>query len=179
MKLGVWGLVLGFWLFGVVPTQADSSIYDVVNNEDMDTFSDMVILGYDIDDTDADGFSPLMIASALGKPTFVQFLIDNNAKVDKRSYKGLTALHRAAQAGHNEIVNILVEAGANVNMPDFDGNTPLMLAVASNRRFTAELLVKLGTDINFRNAKGETAYKIAEKRRFKEIMEFLKENGGR
>jgi len=155
----------------------DDSVYDIINNEDTTAFSQLVTLGYDIDDSDADGYTPLMIASSLGKAQFVQFLIDNGADVNRRSYNGETAMHRAAITGNNEIVNILFEAGANLNMPDFDGNTPLMYAVTANRRFTVERLVTLGADINFRNASKETALKVAEKNRFKEVASFLRSKG--
>lgn len=156
---------------------ADAAIYDVVKNEDMDTFSDMVVLGYDIDEKDADGYTPLMIASAMGKEKFVRFLLNNNAKVNKRSYFGTTALHRAAQAGNNVIVNMLVDAGALVNMPDLEGNTPLIYAVKAEKLFTVELLINLGADVNFINAKGETALRWAQKKRFKGIIDFLKAHG--
>ena len=179
MKLKSLALFLSLGLCFAYLAHADESIYDVVNNEDMDTFSEMVTLGYDIDEPDPDGFTPLMIAAALGKANFAQYLINNQANVNKRSYYGITALHRAAQAGHSNIVNILVEAGAWVNMPDLSGDTPLMYAVRAERQFTAELLIKLGSDVNFMNAQGETALKIAEKKRFKAIYELLRANGAK
>ena len=157
----------------------DDSVYDIINQEDTVAFSQLVTLGYDIDDSDADGYTPLMIASALGKAQFAQFLIDNGADVNRRSYNGETAMHRAAHVGNNELIDLLYEAEANVNMPDLDGNTPLMYAVAANRRFTVERLVKLGADINFRNVEKKTALKIAEKRRFKEIAAYLRSQGAR
>ena len=158
---------------------AEDSIYDVINREDTDTFSDMVVLGYDVDDVDGDGYTPLMIAAALGKAKFARFLIHNNAKVDKRSFNGMTALHRAAQGGHNELIDILHGAGAYIDMPDFNGDTPLMVATRSNRRFTVERLLALGADINYMNAKGETALSIAYKKRFKKIASYLKSQGAR
>ena len=78
--------------------QAEDTIYDVINREDTKAFSDMVMLGYDIDEQDIDGYTPLMIAAAAGKTGFVGYLIDNGAKVDKRYYQGGTAMHRAALA---------------------------------------------------------------------------------
>lgn len=170
---------LGLWILPSSLVWADDSVYDVINREDMDTFSDMVVLGYDVDDSDADGFTPLMIAAALNKTNFAQFLIANGANVNKRSLNGLTAVHRAAQAGHNEMIDILYGADASIDIPDFDGNTPLMYAVAANRRFTVERLVALGANINYYNARNETALKIAEKKRFKEIVAFLRSKGAR
>lgn len=179
MNIKVGMLFLGCCLWVLRPAVADDSVYDIINNEDTVAFSQLVTLGYDIDDSDADGYTPLMIAAALGKSQFVQFLIDNGADVNHRSYNGETAIHKASSAGNNEIIDMLYEAEANLNMPDFDGNTPLMYAITSNRRFTVERLVKLGADINYRNAHKETALNVAEKNRFKEIAAFLRSKGAR
>jgi len=180
MKIKVGMLFLGSCLLLAAPVLAEEdSVYDIINHEDTVAFSQLVTLGYDIDDSDADGYTPLMTAATLGKPQFVQFLLDNGANVNRRSYNGETAVHRAAIIGNNEIINMLYEAGAILNMPDLDGNTPLMYAVTANRRFTVELLVKLGVDINFRNANNETALRVAEKNRFKEIAAFLRSKGAK
>lgn len=179
MKFGVYFLIAGIYLGACSYAIADQSIYDVVNDEDTASFSDMVVLGYDIDEPDGDGFTPLMIASALGKTKFVRFLVDNGADINRCSYNGTTALHRAAQAGNNDVIDILLDAGANINMPDFDGKTPLIVAVDAGRRFTVELLAARRADINFRTADGQTAYSIAQKKRFNEIADFLALKGAR
>ncbi|MBO5038823.1 MAG: ankyrin repeat domain-containing protein [Alphaproteobacteria bacterium] len=179
MRLGIYFLVAGIYLGTYSYACADESIYEVVNNEDTATFSDMVVLGYDIDEPDSDGFTPLMIASALGKTHFVRFLVDNGADVNRCSYNGVTSLHRAAQAGNNDVIDILLDAGANINMPDFDGKTPLVTAVEAGRRFTVELLVARRADVNTRTANNETVLGIAEKKRFKEIADFLRLKGAR
>ena len=60
MKFGVYFLIAGIYLGACSYAVADQSIYDVVNDEDTASFSDMVVLGYDIDEPDGDGFTPLM-----------------------------------------------------------------------------------------------------------------------
>ena len=169
-----------FILFYSISTQAqtmETTIYDVVNREDKDTFSDMVVLGYEIDDTDAEGYTPLMIASSLGKPRFAEFLLKNGALINKRSNNGMTALHRAAQSGQNEMVDLLINSGAKINWPDYKGYTPLMYAVLGNNPFTVEHLYALGADINYRNTSNQTALDIAKKKKFKEIVSFLRAHG--
>ncbi len=171
--------LLCFGLASFCAMAKEDSIYDVVNREDTDAFSDMVVLGYDIDDIDRDGYTPLMIAASLGKANFARFLIYNDANVNKRSHTGQTALHRAAQGGYDELVNMLIDAGAYVNIPDFAGNTPLMYAVMSNHLFTVERLIAAGANLGYRNANGETALRIAEKKRFFKIVNFLRSKGAR
>lgn len=166
-------LFAGICLALVRPAVADSSVYDLINQEDTVTFSDLFVLGYGVDDADADGYTPLMIAAALGKAKFVGFLIENGADVNRCSYNGSTALHRAAQAGHEDVIDVLLDSGAFVDTPDFDGFTPLMMAVTANRRFTVEHLVKRGANLGFQNAKGKTALDLAREKRFQEIATFL------
>ena len=159
--------------------QAEDTIYDVINREDTKAFSDMVMLGYDIDEQDIDGYTPLMIAAAAGTTCFVGYLIDYGAIGDIRYYQGVTAMHRAALGGYTDVFSALSDAGGNVNLPDLDGMTPLMIAAKNGHRFTVELLVRRGADVNFRNVKGETALDIANKYRYKEIARFLQNEGGR
>lgn len=168
-------------LFLITPARAadDISVYDVINQEDTTTFSYLMMLGYDINDGDQDGNTALMIASALGKARFVNFLLDNGADVDLLNNEGLTAMHRAAQAGNNEIIDILFTAGANIDMPDFAGYTPLMQAVEAERRFTVERLVTLGAYLGWRAKNGESALSLAEHRKYKTIAAYLRNKGAK
>ena len=163
----------------VFSARADSepTIYEIVNNENEQAFSELLMLGYGIDDADNDGNTPLMIAASLGKVNFVHFLIDNGAETNNKNYNGETALHRAAQSGNNEIIDILFAAGADLNTPDFSGRTPLMQAVISERRFAVERLAALGAYLNWRDKNGESALTIAERRKFKPIADFLISKG--
>ncbi len=178
MKLRLWFAFYVF-LIGIVPAvQAANDIYGIVSKEDTAAFSDMMALGYSIDEQDRDGYTPLMIAAANGKVNFAGFLIDNGANINKRYYLGGTAMHRAAFNGHNDIVIMLLDAGAQVNMPDLDGMTPLMMAVKNGKSLTVELLVARGANVNFRNAVGKTALDIAYQYHHQDIAEFLKKSGG-
>lgn len=161
------------------PADEDPTIYEIVNDENEHTFSELLMLGYDIDDADNDGNTPLMIASSLGKVSFVHFLIDNGASVNNKNYNGETALHRAAQSGNNEIIDILFAAGAELNTPDFSGRTPLMQAVAAERRFSVERLATLGAYLDWRDKNGDTALAIAERKKFKPIADFLRTQGAK
>ncbi len=174
-------VLLSALFFTISTTAADNtpSIYDIIKNEDQETFSDMVMLGYDIDERDADGFTPLMIASSLGKTDFAAFLINNGADVNARSKSGLTALHRAAQAGSTAIIQLLTEADAFIDLPDNDGMTPLMVAVMANKFFAVDLLIKRGAVLSFRNAEGRTALWLSDRKRFTEISKYLRLKGAK
>lgn len=172
-------LFLGGLFFSFSVRADEPSIYDIIKNEDQGTLSQMVTLGFDIDERDGDGYTPLMIAASLGKADFAQFLIDNGADVNAKSYTGLTAMHRAAQDGHNDVIAILLISDANINMPDVHGFTPLMIAVLANQRFTVEFLVRRGAYLNYRNAEGNTALKIADMKKFSRISTYLRDHGAK
>ncbi len=165
---------LGMCLYSLnVEAFSDSEIYKAINDEDTAKFAEMMAAGVEVDEPDMDGNTPLMTASALGKYSFVKYLIDMGADVMRRNYVGVSALHRAAQGGHNEVIDLLLDNGAQINIPDMDGITPLMTAVSADRRFTVELLVHRGAAISFKNIKGQDAIDIAKRKRFGNIVSFL------
>lgn len=161
----------------IVGTEAKAidknSLYEIISTENMTKFSEILSSDFEVDEQDLDGNTPLMIASALGKVNFVEFLLDLGANPKKRNYEGSTALHRAAFGGHNDVIEVLIDSGAIVNMPDLDGITPLMRAVEGERRFTVELLVKRGAMIQFKNIHGRSAMDIAKRKRLGDIYVFL------
>ena len=82
---------------------------------------------------DGNYLTPLMLASWLGKPLIVEYLlmVSNNFKkydlledVDK---SGRTALHLAAYNGHQNALLLLLNAKSNVDTRDTQGNTALHL----------------------------------------------------
>ena len=174
MRVLFLALFLGLcFTFSAIATE-DDTIYGLVNREDTKTFSELLDIGYEVDDADGNGSTPLMIAAALGKANFMIYLIRHGASVNKRNYDGVSALHMASSAGQNNSIDILLANDAVINIPDYDGNTPLHYAVLANHRFVVERLVKEGADIDFVNANGETALDLAEKNHFIDIVAFLK-----
>ncbi|KAG6369689.1 ankyrin repeat-containing domain protein [Boletus reticuloceps] len=78
-----------------------------------------------IDETDADGRTPLHWAASVGATEVVRYLIDQGTDVTKVDGIGWAALHISASAGHEEIVHELIGAGADVNQRNDKGITPL------------------------------------------------------
>jgi ankyrin repeat protein len=107
----------------------------------------------DVNGRDADGNTPLILASFYAGPECVELLIDRGADVNTANTAGATALIRAATS--YEKTHILVEAGANVRARTALGNTPLILAArrAGNSR-TVRLLLERGANPRERNDAG-------------------------
>jgi uncharacterized protein len=69
----------------------------------------------DVDATEKDGYTALIISAEKGYANVVTQLISKGADVNAKSNGGVTALWIAIHEGHNDIVNILKAAGARVD----------------------------------------------------------------
>lgn len=83
----------------------------------------------DIDASDAQGKTPLVLALENGHLEVARFLIAMGATLDDADEAGRTPLHVAAQQGFGELVEVLVREGANPALKTRKGRkTPAQLA---------------------------------------------------
>ncbi|XP_035406466.1 ankyrin repeat and SAM domain-containing protein 6 isoform X2 [Cygnus atratus] len=83
--------------------------------------------------TNVDGASPLMIAAVTGQLPLVQLLVEKNAEVDKQdNVHGWTALMQATYHGNKEVVKYLLNQGADVNLRAKNGYTAFDLIMLLN-----------------------------------------------
>ena len=116
--------------------------------------------GMDVDLSNRQGETPLMLASINGELPMVKTLIlKNKAQID---HIGWTPLHYACAKGHLDVASFLIANGANVNALSLGGTTPLMMAVQSGNELLVKLLLDKGADLQIRNAEGITAIDIAD-----------------
>ena len=82
-----------------------------------------------VDETDNEGNTALMMASAEGYKDIVQFLLsEEGADPNIQNEDGRTALMWASFRGHTETVRALLEAGADPNIENDDGDRAIDLA---------------------------------------------------
>jgi ankyrin repeat protein len=116
--------------------------------------------GMDVDLSNKQGETPLMLASINGEIPIVKALIlKNKAQID---HIGWTPLHYACAKGHLDVASFLITNGANVNSLSLGGTTPLMMAVQSGNELLVKLLLDKGADLKLRNAEGISAIDIAD-----------------
>src|SRR4051795_5775710 len=114
----------------------------------------LIEAGADVNARDAEGNTPLILASFYAGPRCVELLLEKGADPNAANRSGVTALIRAAT--NYKKTRLLIDAGAKVGVRTADlGNTPLILAArrAGNSR-TVKLLLERGASAAERDKAG-------------------------
>jgi ankyrin repeat protein len=124
----------------------------------------------DIDQSAANGDTPLMLAAFKANKPAVKALLERGAAVNRA---GWTPLHYAAAAGDNEIVQMLLDKSAALDARSPNGTTPIMMAARGAHILTVKLLLDAGADATLKNQQGMTAIDFARQAGDKQIVEGL------
>ncbi len=133
--------------------------------------------GINVNATDDQQRTALMLASFNGHTTVVKLLLDEGATVDHRDAFGRTALMFAATGTDAETVELLLDAGADVNAVDSgEGFTALMHAAAEGQTKVVQVLLKHQADPDIRDVDGDTARDFATQNGHAEVVNLLSNN---
>jgi len=116
---------------------------------------------------------PIWSAAWNGRTEVVQYLVEQGADINAKSYGGQTALQVATQKGHTDIVNIL--AGNGTDLSGQEGANLLHEAVSKNDLKLTEALLNKGIKPNEGT---EAPMTVAAARGNKAMLELLASHGG-
>ena len=114
--------------------------------------------GTGIDQTNALGETPLMMAALRGREEWVARLIERGARVNR---DGWTALHSAASGPTLAVIKQLLDRGAELNARAPNGSTPLMVGAQHGSEEAVMRLLEAGADARLRDARGRSAADLA------------------
>jgi len=174
MKRGLPILLISLGMTLALPQPAAAGVYEDIlfaaQQSDTARAIDLLRRGMDVNTTDAQGSSLLLIAARENNLELAKFLLDNRANARLRNRYGDTALASAALAGHEAIVRLLLERQVD---PNQEGWSALHYAAFENRGAVAALLLAAGAHPNARAPNGSTAVMLAAKRGHLETVRLL------
>jgi ankyrin repeat protein len=129
---------------------AQATLADRIQAGDRRVALEMIAKGANVNQTQADGTTPLHWAVYRIDRELVDALLKKGARADVVNRYGASPLAEAVRVANVEIVAMLLEAGANANVANEDDQTALMLAARTGNVAVAKLLVQHGADVNRR-----------------------------
>jgi len=143
---------------------SESVWFEAVKNGDVVALHSLIISN-DIypDIEDEKGSTALGIASKVGNPATVQFLLTLGARTEARvgDSEGYTPLCIAVRWDSEECLRLLCRVGADANVRTKNGWVPVHIAARWNRHLCLSILLEHGASVDSRNQKGSTPLHIA------------------
>lgn len=176
-----------FSLISCNPTTEEKNIfYKHIKNNNIDSVEIYIEQGMNVNTRFyhiINDLTPLMVASDYGHLEIVRLLVENGAKINKKSdnwdlqNRKWTALMFASAEGYTDIVKYLHKHGAKINIKNDWGGTALMIASKYGQKDIVEYLCNNEAKINLQSAGGTTALMLASKSGHIDIVKFLLEEG--
>lgn len=168
-------LVLGLFLSSLLSAQEKTkSIFDIARTGTVAEVQQLMKQNPDIiNQTNENGFSPLILACYRGNKDVADFLIDNVKDVNYKSREG-TALAGLAIKYNKDLVEHLLKKNADPNIADATGYTPLFWAVKAGNKDLIEQLLRYKADKTKKDSMGMTPFEYALQTNNKEIINLLK-----
>ncbi|MDR7267734.1 ankyrin repeat protein [Pelomonas saccharophila] len=157
--------VLSLLLKGVDPNQADSrgrkAIFIALREDSLRALDSLLASPLtQVDEPNAQGETPLMIAAIRGSLPAAQALVKRGASINR---KGWTPLHYACSGPDNGVAAFLIAQGAELNARSENGTTPLMMAARYGNSDLVPLLLKAGAEPRAANEQELTAADFAQR----------------
>lgn len=155
-----------------------TALMNAINKNDSARVQELIQQGTDVNQLEANGDAPLVMAAYKGYHEIVRLLLEAGADVGAvdPSMKA-TALHAAAYAGRTEAAKLLVEYKIDINKQGpYNGYTALHDAIWQNNVEVVKVLLDAGADLTLLSNDGQSPLDFAKARNHKEIVTLIEES---
>ncbi len=130
--------------------------------------------GFDINNTDANKRTVLMLAAYNGHKEIVELLIAKGANINQRDTINRTALMFASTGPFVATVQALLQSGAQPNLTDNQENwTAAMMAAAEGQLEVLKVLVANGANLKMLDVDGESSLDFAKANGHTEVAKYI------
>ena len=162
-------------------------LIDAIQKEDLENINFLMSMGMSVNESDANGTTPLEAVIDCGNLKIVRLLLMGGADVnltysrdteDDTDVPFAPLLH-ALDYEEDAIALALVNAGAKLDTKNHEGATPLHLAVNSNYDKLVDEMIQHKSSVNAKDDDGYTALMVAAMIGSKNILKKLLDNSAR
>ena len=185
------------------------SLLTAVRTNNLSGVRELLRRSMEVNTTDPNGTSLLMIAAWEGHAVMVDFLLAQGARVQRRNnvretalmyaalkghleivkklqarggeinHEGWTALHYCAAEGRLEVCQYLLDQKADIDAASPNGTTPLMMAARQGHFDVVKLLLWEHADPQRKSESGQTALSMALRGGFEQAAQLIRDAGAR
>ena len=121
-----------------------ATLHTAAKADDIAQLARLIDDGAEINERNARGYSPLMLAVYAGHRRTAQALLRLGADPESPDFGGSTVLMGAAFKGHIDLMEMLIDFGADIHAKNASGLTAYDFATTFGRTEAAELLAARG-----------------------------------
>ena len=166
MRQDTWSKISGaeriFFLENIASTTIDTNLSALAREAAQSGYVQIMRYlqsrGADLNQSDENGWSPILMAAARGDLPMIRFLVENaGADIRAKNNSRTTTLMLAARSGNLELCRFLLDRGTNVDAKTLHGISALMYGASSGNLDLVKLLVERGADTQVNDSYGNNA----------------------
>ena len=152
----------------------DAVYFEAALNGDNTIVHQFIASGTDVNSSDNEGRTALMLASFNGHMEIVQDLIEKGANINQVDINNRSALMMASSGPFPETVLVLLQHEADPNLTDLPEHfTALMYAASEGQLEVVKVLLEHNADPLLKDIDGDNAVTFASKNGHTEVAEYL------